>query len=381
MACRLFSSTTLSPAPSAAGPQRHKSLAARGFGRRAWENEIKALVVDDKWFGALDATILDEMDRVIQQLTRRVKDLAERYETPLRRMSVPDRRLDSSGVGGARPPPGPGRIVGDCRPRAKMRLGRPARFREAMSQHFELTFRNVLGTNNALWDLGGKIAMNPSYGDHDNWLLTYRDGLRGMYARILAVDRHFLMLHQYQSRIEWISCNPNEWLAECEYHAGVIFFGMDSSLECFVFAVNARGFAKDPNVFCSITDARALRQISPKNISGAHATDRANPRSGYNLYFPRTAKHWKSSESLLCRIFEYHDVTKHRSAVAQGGSLGELRVREEPKQPGSLLSSMDHTLESITLEYQVFIDELLLIALEEGAKAFGYEAVKHDLRS
>ena len=47
------------------------------------EAEIKALVVDDKWLAALDAAIHGEMDRVSQQLTRRVKELAERYETPL----------------------------------------------------------------------------------------------------------------------------------------------------------------------------------------------------------------------------------------------------------------------------------------------------------
>jgi type I restriction enzyme M protein len=49
--------------------------------------EIKGLVVEDKWLAALDAAIHGEMDRVSQQLTRRVKQLAERYETPLPKMS------------------------------------------------------------------------------------------------------------------------------------------------------------------------------------------------------------------------------------------------------------------------------------------------------
>jgi len=47
------------------------------------EAEIKTLVVDDKWLAALDATIHGEMDRISQALTQRVKELAERYETPL----------------------------------------------------------------------------------------------------------------------------------------------------------------------------------------------------------------------------------------------------------------------------------------------------------
>jgi type I restriction enzyme M protein len=50
------------------------------------EAEIKTLVVDDKWLAVLDAAIHGEMDRVSQQLTRRVKELAERYKTPLPRM-------------------------------------------------------------------------------------------------------------------------------------------------------------------------------------------------------------------------------------------------------------------------------------------------------
>jgi len=50
------------------------------------ESEIKALVVEDKWLAALDAVIHGELDRVSQQLTQRVKELAERYEAPLPQM-------------------------------------------------------------------------------------------------------------------------------------------------------------------------------------------------------------------------------------------------------------------------------------------------------
>ena len=46
-------------------------------------DEIKALVVDDKWLAALEARIHGEMDRISQALTARVKQLAERYETPM----------------------------------------------------------------------------------------------------------------------------------------------------------------------------------------------------------------------------------------------------------------------------------------------------------
>jgi len=51
------------------------------------EDDIKMLVVDDKWLAALDAAIHSEMERISQALTRRVKELAERYETPLPQMA------------------------------------------------------------------------------------------------------------------------------------------------------------------------------------------------------------------------------------------------------------------------------------------------------
>lgn len=51
------------------------------------EAEIKSLVVDDKWLAALDTSIHGEMDRISQNLTWRVKELAERYETPLPQMA------------------------------------------------------------------------------------------------------------------------------------------------------------------------------------------------------------------------------------------------------------------------------------------------------
>ncbi|MGD0496874.1 MAG: class I SAM-dependent DNA methyltransferase [Bryobacteraceae bacterium] len=47
------------------------------------EAEVQTLVVDDKWLAALDAAIHGEMGRISQALTRRVRELAERYETPM----------------------------------------------------------------------------------------------------------------------------------------------------------------------------------------------------------------------------------------------------------------------------------------------------------
>ena len=46
-------------------------------------DEIKALVVEDKWIAHLSACVQSEIDQVSQMLTGRICKLAERYETPL----------------------------------------------------------------------------------------------------------------------------------------------------------------------------------------------------------------------------------------------------------------------------------------------------------
>lgn len=47
------------------------------------EAEIKTLVLDDKWMTRLHAAVQGELDRVSQTLTGRIRELAERYATPL----------------------------------------------------------------------------------------------------------------------------------------------------------------------------------------------------------------------------------------------------------------------------------------------------------
>jgi type I restriction enzyme M protein len=50
---------------------------------RLTEDEIKTLVVDDKWLATIAAAVQGELDRVSQTLTGRIRQLAERYATPL----------------------------------------------------------------------------------------------------------------------------------------------------------------------------------------------------------------------------------------------------------------------------------------------------------
>jgi len=46
-------------------------------------DEIKTIVVDKKWMHRIEQQIKTEMDNISHRLTQRIKELAERYETPL----------------------------------------------------------------------------------------------------------------------------------------------------------------------------------------------------------------------------------------------------------------------------------------------------------
>ncbi|WLI05872.1 class I SAM-dependent DNA methyltransferase [Pseudomonas sp. FP597] len=52
------------------------------------EDEIKTLVVDDKWLATLAVTVQGELDRVSQTLTGRIRELSERYAIPLPQLTV-----------------------------------------------------------------------------------------------------------------------------------------------------------------------------------------------------------------------------------------------------------------------------------------------------
>jgi len=57
--------------------------------------EIKALVVDDKWLPAIAASVQGELDRVSQTLTGRIRQLAERYAMPLPQLTARVEELSS----------------------------------------------------------------------------------------------------------------------------------------------------------------------------------------------------------------------------------------------------------------------------------------------
>jgi len=59
------------------------------------ETEIKQLVVEDKWMASIERNVKTEMDRISQRLTQRIKELAERYETPLPKQTADAAELEN----------------------------------------------------------------------------------------------------------------------------------------------------------------------------------------------------------------------------------------------------------------------------------------------
>ena len=58
-------------------------------------DEIKALVVDHKWLATLEAAVQGELDRVSQTLTSRIRQLADRYASPLPDLTEEVNRLSA----------------------------------------------------------------------------------------------------------------------------------------------------------------------------------------------------------------------------------------------------------------------------------------------
>lgn len=68
---------------------KHKELETKVWNKYSTLNdeEIKTLVVDDKWICTLEMGVHAEMQRISQRLTQRIKELSDRYEMPMQALS------------------------------------------------------------------------------------------------------------------------------------------------------------------------------------------------------------------------------------------------------------------------------------------------------
>ena len=58
------------------------------------EEEVRSLIVDDKWLSTIAAAIQSEIDAISQRLTKRVKELAERYKNTLNELNAETKVLE-----------------------------------------------------------------------------------------------------------------------------------------------------------------------------------------------------------------------------------------------------------------------------------------------
>ena len=58
-------------------------------------DDIKSLVVDDKWLPALAAAVQNKLDRVSQTLPTRIRQFAKRYDTPLPQLNASVAELEA----------------------------------------------------------------------------------------------------------------------------------------------------------------------------------------------------------------------------------------------------------------------------------------------
>ena len=59
------------------------------------EDEVKTLVIEDKWLTTLASDVQTELNRISQALTGRIKELAERYAMPLPKLTEEVEELSS----------------------------------------------------------------------------------------------------------------------------------------------------------------------------------------------------------------------------------------------------------------------------------------------
>lgn len=250
-----------------------------------------------------------------------------------------------------------------------------------------MNFEEAYAIADQLWALGKALQDDPKYTKPRAWVLTFRCAVRAMKARIFTIDRDYRSLNEPGCGFTPIhelatTKGRNEWNVVWESYAGVLFFAMDSSLECFTFALNALGYLVRPADFIDITNDKKLKHITPANLLDP-PMENNKKQSIYGAcqrLFPQIGAHWSANRDLVTTIIEYHDATKHRhsAVVGQGPECHFLKLA--PKQAmdkivfnaiGLVAYDEEESLQSITACYRKFMVEWLQIARQELEAVFG----------
>ncbi|MCJ7508963.1 MAG: hypothetical protein MUO85_09600 [candidate division Zixibacteria bacterium] len=152
-------------------------------------------------------------------------------------------------------------------------------------------------------------------GDKGDWLNHFIWGLGGLRARVLGVKLNYSAVHSWELTKAVVLSGINVYDLN-EYYVSTILFNMDSAIECMIFMLNALGYAVDPNQFRDVANPEELKRINPRNILSDEEKYKV---SGYAKYFPSLKDYCTENRDLICKIAEEHDVSKHRSAIFEGG--------------------------------------------------------------
>jgi hypothetical protein len=201
----------------------------------------------------------------------------------------------------------------------------------------DLLERINLGQLKSLLEIASKAR--DKFGDRGHWFSNFDRAIDGIKARIFGLKNHYDGLQSIRN--EDISDLRTYNFIELDHHLADILFNLDSSIECFVFALNAFGYGIiDVNNFISIEDAKKLKLIKSDNIF----YEKYNAH--YKKYFPNLMNYWLETprheyhvtpKQLWRSIRDNHDVSKHRSRLCHmvGGSDDEtdIYLDKYPKKP------------------------------------------------
>lgn len=186
---------------------------------------------------------------------------------------------------------------------------------------------------NKLLDIA--IKAKDKFGNRGYWSTYCERAMNGIRARIFGLKHHHAKLQSICNQIEPLN------FIELDHHLSDIFYNLDSTIECFVFALNAIGYGvMDYNLFISIEDDKKLRTIKPDNIFSI------TNNSHYHKYFPSIFNYWLEDsqdkfdvtpKKLWESIRDQHDVSKHRShtckMVHRFGNEIDILLNTKPKKP------------------------------------------------
>lgn len=219
-----------------------------------------------------------------------------------------------------------------------------------------------------MWNFAISLERNASHSKSPGWIRCFRYSLRGVYGRLVSVKRNFHGLNTdgtVDTRTKRSPKVKNDWNVIWDSYAGDLFFGMDSSIECFTHGLNSLGFVLNPQGFFDITIPKDLRQITTARFFGTQEPNNKNKIC--RQLFPKTCDQWTVHEKLVEEILDFHDASKHRHSIAIAHDSVSHYLKPDPKDPMFTMTfdeiGMAHnyhrTVQVIVLEFHDFITALL----------------------